>query len=235
LYSIPWYYHVGLGIALVTVTWYLTIRGRGESSRVVFTMLGIFVLLTIAMAIGLFLAKGNGVAALPYKQTEATPSIWMAMYHMLTASMKGLVALSGLEAMSNGIQFVVNEDFALVKWGKKKLPQLERPVGILQRQIRHRPHGADLLPVLWRAHDAFLAYFAIHFNAFDGTAGRSLVATCPLSVSARSPEASSCTGPTRSWRWVAGGRLHDGLPGFAGHRMAGCGHRGNSGDHRLPG
>ena len=25
--------------------------------------------------------------------------------HMLTASMKGMVALSGLEAMSNGIQF----------------------------------------------------------------------------------------------------------------------------------
>src|SRR5512135_320695 len=56
LYNIPWIYHVGLGIALVTVTWYLTIRGRGESSRVVFTMLGIFVLLTIVMAVGLFLA-----------------------------------------------------------------------------------------------------------------------------------------------------------------------------------
>ena len=124
LYGIPWYYHVGLGIALVTVTWYLTIRGRGESSRVVFTMLGIFVLLTIAMAIGLFLAKGNRVATFPYVQTEATPSIWKAMYLMLTASMKGLVALSGLEAMSNGIQFVVNEDFALVKWGKKKMPKL---------------------------------------------------------------------------------------------------------------
>ena len=46
------------------------------------------------------------------------------MYHMLTASMKGLVALSGLEAMSNGIQFVINDDFALVKWGKKHLPRL---------------------------------------------------------------------------------------------------------------
>jgi hypothetical protein len=99
LYSIPWYYHVGLGIALVTVTWYLTIRGRGESSRVVFTMLGIFIFLTIAMSVGLFLAKGRGVAALPYTQMQGTPSIWTAAYHMLTASMKGLVALSGLEAM----------------------------------------------------------------------------------------------------------------------------------------
>ena len=43
---------------------------------------------------------------------------------MLTASMKGLVALSGLEAMSNGIQFVKNEDAGIVRWGKRRLPRL---------------------------------------------------------------------------------------------------------------
>ncbi len=72
-YNIPWIYHVGLGMALVTVTWFLTIRGRGESSRVVFTMLGIFIFLTIAMAVGLFLAKGNRVAALPYMPAASHP------------------------------------------------------------------------------------------------------------------------------------------------------------------
>ncbi|MCX6036064.1 MAG: amino acid permease, partial [Chloroflexi bacterium] len=123
-YNIAWIYHVGLGVALVTITWWLTIRGRGESARIVFTMLGIFIMLTIIMAIGLFIAKGRAVAALPYTPPATTPTIWQAMYHMLTASMKGLVALSGLEAMSNGIQFVINEDFALVKWGKKHLPRL---------------------------------------------------------------------------------------------------------------
>jgi hypothetical protein len=176
LYSIPWYYHVGLGIALVTITWYLTIRGRGESSRVVFTMLGIFVLLTVLMAIGLFLAKSNGVAALPYQQTEPTPSIWTAMYHMLTASMKGLVALSGLEAMSNGIQFVVNEDFALVKWGKKKLPQWK---GLWEFYSGKSGIGRMVQTSFLfygGLTTAFLTYFAIRFNAFDGTAGRSLVA-----------------------------------------------------------
>ena len=176
LYGIPWYYHVGLGIALVTITWYLTIRGRGESSRVVFTMLGIFVLLTIAMAIGLFVAKTGGVAAFPYKQTEATPSIWMAAYHMLTASMKGLVALSGLEAMSNGIQFVVNEDFALVKWGKKKLPQWK---GLWEFYSGKSGIGRMVQTSFLfygGLTTAFLTYFAIHFNAFDSTAGRSLVA-----------------------------------------------------------
>ena len=175
-YGTLWIYRVGLGIALVTVTWYLTIRGRGESARVVFTMLGIFVFLTVAMAVGLFLAKNHGVAALPYQQTEATPSIWKAISHMLTASMKGLVALSGLEAMSNGIQFVVHEDFALVKWGKKKLPKLK---GLWEFYSGKSGIGR-MVQTSFLFYGgfttAFLTYFAIHFNAFDGIAGRSLVA-----------------------------------------------------------
>jgi hypothetical protein len=174
-YNIEWIYHVAIGIGLVTITWFLTIRGRGESSRVVFTMLGVFVLMTITLAVGLFLAKGRGTAALPYEQTQAAPSIGKALYHMLTASMKGLVALSGLEAMSNGIQFVIHEDFALVKWGKKNLPKLQglwdyysgkSGIGRMV-QTSFLFYGAITT--------AFLTYFAIHFNAFDGTAGRSLV------------------------------------------------------------
>ncbi|MGD0877189.1 MAG: hypothetical protein ABSA01_03450 [Anaerolineales bacterium] len=176
LYSIPWYYYVGLGIALVTFTWNLTIRGRGKSARVVFTMLEIFIFLTIAMSIGLFLAKGQGVAALAYTQTAATPSVWTAMYHMLTASMKGLVALSGLEGMSNGIQFVVNEDFALVKWGKKEIPRWK---GLWEFYGGKSGIGRMVQTSFLfygGLKTAFLTYFAIRFNAFDGKAGRSLVA-----------------------------------------------------------
>src|SRR5512140_423419 len=95
--GIPWYWHLLIGAILVLGTWYLTIRGRGESARVVFTMLGVFIGLTLIMAIGLFLAKGHAVAALPYTPTGPTPTFWKAAYDMLTASMKGLVALSGLE------------------------------------------------------------------------------------------------------------------------------------------
>jgi hypothetical protein len=174
-YNIHWIYHVGLGIVLVTITYWLTIRGRGESARVVFTMLGIFLMLTIAMAIGLFLAKGRGVAALPYEPPQAVSSIWTAMYHMLTASMKGLVALSGLEAMSNGIQFVINEDFALVKWGKKNLPKLKG----LWEYYSGKSGIGRMVQTSFLFYGgittSFLAYFAVHFNAFDGTAGRSLV------------------------------------------------------------
>jgi len=175
-YNITWIIHVALGIALVTITWWLTIRGRGESARVVFTMLGIFIFLTVAMAIGLLIAKGRAVAALPYTAPATTPTIWQAMYHMLTASMKGLVALSGLEAMSNGIQFVINQDFALVKWGKKHLPRLTG----LWNYYSGKSGIGRMVQTSFLFYGgittAFLTYFAIHFNAFDGTAGRSLVA-----------------------------------------------------------
>src|SRR5512143_3212195 len=41
--GIPWYWHFLIGAVLVLSTWYLTIRGRGESARVVFMMLAIFI------------------------------------------------------------------------------------------------------------------------------------------------------------------------------------------------
>ncbi len=41
-YNTIWIIRFALGAGLAAVTWYLTIRGRGESSRVVFTMLGVF-------------------------------------------------------------------------------------------------------------------------------------------------------------------------------------------------
>jgi hypothetical protein len=174
-YNITWIVHVALGIVLVTITWWLTIRGRGESARVVFIMLGIFVFLTIALAVGLFLAKGNAVAALPYTVPTNPPSLWQALYHMLTASMKGLVALSGLEAMSNGIQFVINEDFTLVKWGKKHMPRLSGLWDFYSGKSGIGRMVQTSFLFYGGITTAFLTYFAIHFNAFDGTAGRSLV------------------------------------------------------------
>jgi hypothetical protein len=175
-YNISWYVHVAIGIVLVSITWYLTIRGRGESARVVFTMLGIFVFLTIVMAVGLFVAKSRGVPPVPYTESVTNTTIWQALYHMLTASMKGLVALSGLEAMSNGIQFVINEDAGIVKWGKQHIPRL--------RAIWDFYSGKSGIGRLVQTSflfyggftTAFLAYFAFHFNVFDGTLGRSLVA-----------------------------------------------------------
>jgi hypothetical protein len=64
-------------------------------------MLFIFIMLTIAMAFGLFKANAAGVPALPMVEQPETVSFGQALYHMLTASK---ILLSGLEAMSNGIQ-----------------------------------------------------------------------------------------------------------------------------------
>jgi amino acid transporter len=173
--GIAWQWHFLIGAAMVVTTWYITIRGRGESAQVVFTGLGIFVLLTVTMVIGLLVAKGNNVAPLPGETTTEVTSIWSALFHLLAASMKGLVALTGLEAMSNGIQFVIDDDAGFVKWGRKRLPKLEKlwhfyggKSGIGRAvQTSFLFYGA--LTTL------MLTYFAIHFQAFDGVQGRSLV------------------------------------------------------------
>ncbi len=173
--GIPWFWHFLIGAVVVMATWYLTIRGRGESARVAFTMLGIFLSLTLVMIIGLFIAQRTGYPALPYSQTEATPSLGQALYHMLTASMKGLVALSGLEAMSNGIQFVINEDAGPVRWGKKHLRQLN----LVWKFYSGGSGIGRMVQTSFLFYGglttAVLAYYAVHFNAYDLTAGRSLV------------------------------------------------------------
>ncbi len=173
--GIPWIWHFIIGAALVTLNWFLTIRGRGESGQVAFTVLGIFVSLTILMAIGLFIAHFNNVPPIPVSEAPQVVPLGQALYHLLTASMKGLVALSGLEAMSNGIQFVINEDAGPIAWGKKHLPRLKKlwefysgksGIGrIVQTSFLFYGGITTLL----------LASFSIRFDVFDGTLGRTLV------------------------------------------------------------
>jgi hypothetical protein len=175
LYGINWVWRFLIGASLALTTYYLTIRGRGESARVVFTMLGIFIFLTITMAVGLLVAHTRGVPAVEYSEPYLPATIGQALYHLLTATMKGMVALSGLEAMSNGIQFVKDEDFALVRWGKKHLKSLEK--------VWHFYSGKTGIGRLVQT--AFLFYgglttlmltaSALRFNVFDGTLGRSVV------------------------------------------------------------
>ncbi len=172
-----WYWNFLIGAGMVSITWYITIRGRGESAQVVFTGLGIFVLLTLTMAIGLFLAKAAHVAPLPRGEEIIKPdaSIWSALFHLVAASMKGLVALTGLEAMADGIQFVMNKDPEFVTWGKKRLPRL----GWLWRYYSGKTGIGRVVQTSFLFYGAlttlFLTYFAIHFQAYDGVQGRTLV------------------------------------------------------------
>jgi hypothetical protein len=177
LYGKYWWLHFLIGAVLAGITYWLTIRGRGESARVVFILLGVFVMLTVVMVVGLLIANGRGVAALPVAEASAAaaPSIWNALYRLLTASMKGMVALSGLEAMSNGIQFVIHEDAGIVKWGKKRLPKLK---GLWEFYSGKSGIGRFVQTsfLFYGGLTTFmLTAFAIRYNAFDGTLGRTLV------------------------------------------------------------
>ncbi len=91
-YDSNWFWHFAIGAALAAITWWLTIRGRGELSRVVFIMLGIFICLTLVMVGGLLVADVRGVAPVALEEQTTHVTLGQAAYHMLTASMKGLVA-----------------------------------------------------------------------------------------------------------------------------------------------
>jgi amino acid transporter len=175
LYGRYWWLHFLLGAGLASTTWYLTIRGRGESARVVFTLLGIFVLLTITMAIGLVIANIRGVAQLPEMVEVQRVTVWQAIYHLLTAAMKGMVALTGLEAVSNGIQFFKNEDANIVKWGRKRLPRFKALWNFYSGKSGIGRFVQTSFLFYGGLTTFFLTAFAIRFNAYDGTLGRTLV------------------------------------------------------------
>ena len=171
----PWYWHFAIGAALAAITWYLTIRGRGESAFVSFALLAVFFLLTIVNLGGLIAAIHNGVKAAPAIAATQPATVADALYHLLTGSMKGMVALTGLEAMSNGIQFVINEDVPLVKWGKKQLPRLNKIWSFYSGKTGVGRFVQTAFLFYGGVTTIVLTGFAIHFNVFDGTAGRTLV------------------------------------------------------------
>jgi len=175
-YGRYWWLHFGIGALLAAFTYYLTIRGRGESAQVTFTLLGIFVFLTITMAVGLFIAHFAKVPPVPVQETVEKVSLGRALYHLLTASMRGLVALSGLEAMSNGIQFVIDEDAGIVKWGKKHMPRWNKLWSFYSGKSGIGRFVQTSFLFYGGLTTFFLTAFAIRFNVFDGTLGRGLVA-----------------------------------------------------------
>ncbi|MBI5952785.1 MAG: hypothetical protein HY865_14100 [Chloroflexi bacterium] len=175
LYGTNWIWHFLIGGILAAITWYLTIRGRGESAQIVFTLLGIFVLMTLLMVGGLIYANVNGVKAVAVEETIKQVSFTQALFHLLTASMKGLVALTGLEAMSNGIQFVINEDASIVKWGKKHYPKLKGVWDFYSGKAGIGRFVQTSFLFYGGLTTFMLSFFAIRFNVFDGTLGRTLV------------------------------------------------------------
>ena len=174
-YDANWFWHFAIGAVLAAITWYLTIRGRGESAQTVFTMLGIFLFLTITMVVGLLIANAKGVPAAASTAPILPATLPEAILHLITASMKGMVALTGLEAMSNGIQFVIDEDAAIVKWGKKRFPKFQKIWEFYSGKEGIGRFVQTSFLFYGGITTLLLSYFSIRFNVFDGTLGRTLV------------------------------------------------------------
>ncbi len=170
-----WWLHFAIGALLALGTWYVTIRGRGESSTFVFMLLGIFAFLTVIMTVGLVMAHFKGVPPVPPTEVPQSATLAQALLHLLTASMKGMVALTGLEAMSNGIQFVINEDAGIVKWGKQHLPRWKRLWGFYSGKAGIGRFVQTSFLFYGGLTTLLLTFFSIRFDVFDGTLGRSLV------------------------------------------------------------
>jgi len=175
LYGKNWLYHFGLGALFAGITWYLTIRGRGESSQVVFTMITIFALMSMIMFVGLIMASMKGIPAVPVSEKPQVVSLGQALMHMLTAAMKGMVALTGLEAVSNGIQFFKDEDAGIVKWGKRHMPHLGRLWQFYSGKSGIGRFVQTSFLFYGGLTTFFLTFFALRFNVYDGTLGRTLV------------------------------------------------------------
>ncbi len=174
-YDADWIWHFLIGATLAGITWYLTIRGRGESAQIVFALLSVFLMMTVTMAIGLFIAHFKDVPAVAYAEPGHTVSLGQALYHLLTASMKGMVALTGLEAMSNGIQFVRDEDAGWIQWGKRRLPRFKRLWSFYSGKAGIGRVVQTSFLFYGGLTTTFLTFFALRFNVFDGTLGRTLV------------------------------------------------------------
>src|SRR5512146_842681 len=174
-YDAHWIWHFAIGATLAAATWFLTIRGRGDSSRVVFGFLVVFLMLTITMAVGLFMADARRLPAVVYTEATQHATLSQALLHMLTASMKGMVALTGLEAVSNGIQFMVDEDVSLVKWGKQHMPRLKALWNFYSGKSGIARFVQTSFLFYGGLTTLFLTFFSIRFNVFDGTLGRTLV------------------------------------------------------------
>jgi len=77
--------------------------------------------------------------------------------------------------MSNGIQFVKNEDVTLVRWGKRRLPRLNGLWSFYSGKSGIGRFVQTSFLFYGGMTTFFLTSFAIRFNVFDGTAGRTLV------------------------------------------------------------
>ncbi|MEP7284755.1 MAG: hypothetical protein ABI947_03175 [Chloroflexota bacterium] len=179
-------FHIVLGVGIAWLTCWLTLRGRKDASRVTFVILFTYVALMTLTFVVLWIQSNQGVktlpgqdgqmlAIVPLPRPDADISIPTVIGHIANSVLHGLVALTGLEAVSNGLQFIKDEDASYVKLGKRRLPQYEGLWKFLSGRVgvgRTIQFGF----LFWGGITTTLnSHFSNYFNVIDGTFGRTLV------------------------------------------------------------
>jgi amino acid transporter len=167
--------HIFLGVGIAWLTCWLTLRGRRDASRVTFVILFIYVALMIITFVALWVQTLQGVPPVALPQPDPhMPSINIAGI-VADSVLHGLVALTGLEAVSNGLNFIKDEDASYVKWGKQHFPQFEELWKFFSGRVgvgRTIQFGF----LFWGGLTTALnSHFSNYFNVIDNTNGRTLV------------------------------------------------------------
>ncbi len=168
-------FHIALGIGIAWLTCWLTLRGRKDAARVTFIILFTYVALMLLTFVTLHIQTLQGVPPQPLPLPKPGIQINEIGAVIANSVLHGLVALTGLEAVSNGLQFIKNEDATYVRWGKAHLTQFAGLWKFLTGRVgvgRTIQFGF----LFWGGLTTALnSHFSNYFNVIDGTNGRTLV------------------------------------------------------------
>jgi len=167
--------HIVLGVGIAALTCWLTLRGRKDASRITFVILFVYAAIMLITFGALFVQTLQGVpAAVLPTPDPAMPTITI-VGAIANSVLHGLVALTGLEAVSNGLNFIKNDDANYVKWGKAHLPKWNALWEFFSGRVgvgRTIQFGF----LFWGGVTTALnSHFSNYFNVIDGTNGRTLV------------------------------------------------------------
>src|SRR5258708_1627113 len=178
--------HILLGVGIAFLTCWLTLRGRKDAARVTFVILFTYVALMLITFVALSVQTSQGVKAIADVNGSLVPIVPMPMPGpnrsianlvgvVANSGLHGLVALTGMGAVSNGLQFIKDEDAFYVRWGKKHLEQWRGLWQFLSGRVgvgRTIQFGF----LFWGGlTTTFNSYFSNYFNVIDKTNGRTLV------------------------------------------------------------
>jgi hypothetical protein len=169
------FFHVVLGVGIAWLTCWLTLRGRRDASRITFIVLFTYVALMLITFVALQVQTMQGVPPVPLPLPKANIQPTEIVGVIANSVLHGLVALTGLEAVSNGLQFIKNEDASYVRWGKKHLQRYDGLWKFLSGRVgvgRTIQFGF----LFWGGLTTALnSHFSNYFNVIDGSNGRTLV------------------------------------------------------------